>query len=199
MTELSSIEQTIISEIHKRATPNKPFLVALDGRSGVGKSTIAERLGKELNATIVDADKFYSGGDDAYWDKRAAEQKVAEVIDWRRLKSEVLEPLLAGKTAEYHPFDFKNWSGLSEELITLQPSDIIILDGAYSSRPELSDIIDLSVLIEVPDDLNRRQRLIKREGESYMSNWHSHWDSAEDYYFTKIRPSSSFDLKVTSE
>lgn len=27
-----------------------------------------------------------------------------------------------------------------------------------------------------------------------MQRWHQLWDAAEDYYFTHIRPRSSFDL-----
>lgn len=200
MLELTDAEQIIISEIRKRVINREaPLLVALDGRSGVGKSTMAARIGTEIGAVVIDADKFYSGGNDDYWDSRTTEEKINEVIDWRRLKKEVLEPLLARKMAVYHPFDFKTWAGLAKDAVTLQPADVIILDGAYSSRPELANIIDLTVLIEVPNDTTRRKRLIARESERYMINWHSHWDVVEDHYFTKIRPSSSFDLRVFSK
>lgn len=200
MLELTNAEKTIISEIRKRTIDrDTPLLVALDGRSGVGKSRMAARIGAEIGGVVIDTDKFYSGGNDDHWDSRTVEEKIDEVIDWRRLKTEVLEPLLARKVAVYHPFDFKTWAGLTKDAVILQPADVIILDGAYSSRPELADIIDLTVLVEVPDDSARRKRLIARESESYMTNWHSRWDDAEDYYFRKIRPSSSFDLRVFSE
>lgn len=167
MSELTKAEKTIMLEIRKRTVnKNAPLLVALDGRSGVGKSTMAARIGAEIGAVVIDADKFFSGGNDDHWASRT---------------------------------DFKTWAGLAKDAVTLQPAEVIILDGAYSSRPELTDIIDLTVLIEVSDDSARRKRLIAREGESYMTNWHSHWDAAEDYYFTKIRPFSSFDLRVFSE
>jgi uridine kinase len=75
---------------------------------------------------------------------------------------------------------------------------VIILDGAYSARPELADIIDVSVLIEVSDRL-RRERLRVREGEAFMKKWHAMWDSAEDYYFSQVRPKESFDLVIRLE
>lgn len=200
MNELTNAEKAIIEEINRKLrVRTEPLLVALDGRSGVGKSTIAKRVGEAIGAVVIDSDKFYSGGNDTYWDSRTIEQKVSEVIDWKRLRKEALEPLLAREPATYYPFDFKTWKGQSEEATTLVPANVIILDGAYSARPELSDLIGLSVLIKLKDNSMRHQRLIEREGEEYMTNWHARWDKAEDYYFNKVKPESSFDLKVISE
>ena len=148
---------------------------------------------------MVESDDFYSGGSDAEWAQRTTEEKVDECIDWRRLKAEAIDPLLAGRTVTWHPFDFKTGTGLAANTITREPAHVIILDGVYSARPELRELIDLAVLVDVPDDFARRQRLILREGQTFMDAWHALWDVAEDYYFTHIRPPSSFDLVVTSE
>ena len=75
---------------------------------------------------------------------------------------------------------------------------MILLDGVYSARPELSDLIDLAVLVEADDEV-RRKRLVIREGQGFMDRWHKLWDSAEDYYFTYICPRSSFALVVTND
>ena len=75
---------------------------------------------------------------------------------------------------------------------------MIVLDGVYSARPELADLIDLAILVEAADDTVRRQRLLAREGAPFMDAWHRRWDVAEDYYFTHVRPRSSFDLVITS-
>ncbi|HEY0754285.1 MAG TPA: sigma 54-interacting transcriptional regulator [Ktedonobacteraceae bacterium] len=42
-------------------------------------------------------------------------------------------------------------------------------------------------------------RLIMREGPDFMQRWHALWDVAEDYYFTSVRPRSSFDLIVKNQ
>lgn len=175
---------------------NVPILVALDGRSGSGKSTIAKIIAVRLGGVEITADDFYAGGSDDEWDGRSSQEKVSMVIDWRRLRSEVLEPLLAGRRASWHPFDWNAGKGLAAHYINRDPTPLIVLDGAYSARPELSDIIDLSVLVEVPDDSDRRVRLVKREGKKYMDDWHRRWDPAENYYFSKVRPKTSFDLVI---
>ncbi|MEN9389343.1 MAG: hypothetical protein RLY61_427 [Candidatus Parcubacteria bacterium] len=194
----SDIEKVISKIIELIKNSAKPRLVALDGRSGTGKTTIAKHIASRLDGVVILADNFWIGGPDEEWDLRTPQEKSEQAIDWKRIRMDVLEPLLAGKPASWHPFNWKAGEGLDEEPIEAQPTKLVILDGAYSSRPELQDIIDLSVLVEVPDDNNRRGRLINREGKEYMDDWHKRWDPAEDYYFSKVRPKSSFDMIITN-
>ncbi len=129
------------------------------------------------------------------------EQRAADVIDWRRLRAEALEPLLAGQTARWHPFDFEapqpdGTYAMSAEFVERPPADLIVLDGIYSTRAELADLIDLSVLVEVPLSV-RHARLDAREDADFLAGWHARWDAAEAYYLTHVRPPSAFDLVVT--
>jgi para-aminobenzoate synthetase len=78
------------------------------------------------------------------------------------------------------------------------PATVLILDGVYSARPELRDLVDLAVLVEAADERVRRRRLLTREGEAFMSAWHALWDEAEDHYFSRVRPRASFDLVVAA-
>ena len=82
-----------------RSTRGRPVLVAVDGRSGVGKSTLAARLGTRVGGAHVDGDDFYGGGDEAALAALTPAQRAKAVIDWRRLRAEALEPLPAGRTA----------------------------------------------------------------------------------------------------
>jgi uridine kinase len=169
------------------------ILVAVDGRSGVGKSTLAIQLADRYGGGSILADDFYPGGSDLHWMNLSPAKRADRVIDWQRLRAEVLEPLLSGHRATWRPFDFQAGKGLAPQTLTQHPVPIIILDGAYSSRPELSDIIDVSVLL-VLDDTERRARLLAREGHEFMTRWHRIWDDAEDYYFSMIRPPEAFDI-----
>ena len=195
--------QTAVTEIVSRITAlgerkRGPLLIAVDGRSGAGKSTLAQLIAERAGGVIVVSDDFYSGGNDEKWLVHSPQAKVDEVIDWRRLRSQVLAPLLAGKSACWHPLDFmpgKGWVGWKKETVSVEPANVVILDGAYSARPELADIIDLSILVEAPEEI-RRKRLRAREGDAFMERWHKIWDPAEDYYFSQVRPASSFDLVV---
>ncbi len=173
-----------------------PLVVALDGRSGTGKSTLAKQLAVTSDAVVVDCDDFYAGGTDEAWLAQTPRQRAACGIDWRRLKGEAVGPLRDGRIAHYHPSDFINGAGLASHMVIGDPKAVIILDGAYSGRPELAEIVDIAVLIELPDGL-RRSRLMAREGAAFMNRWHPIWDSAEDYYFRHVCPPSRYDFVFT--
>jgi para-aminobenzoate synthetase len=195
---MGSLEQ-IFTEIKKRAAiTSAPFLVALDGRSGVGKSTLARRLAAELAATLVEGDDFYAGGSEAEWDARSAAEKAALCMNWRRMRAEALEPLLAGRSATWHPYDFETGAVQATHTRTAQPASVIILDGVYSGRPELADLVDLAVLVELEDG-ERRARLAKRESEYFLREWFARWDEAEEHYFANVRPRESFEVVVSGE
>jgi uridine kinase len=185
-----------IRRIQDLAQTTSPVVVALDGRSGTGKSTLAEWMAGQLGGIRVDQDDFYSGGEIHEWQRLTPQEKVDRVIDWSRVRDEVLLPLRAGRGASWRPFNWGTMIGLSPETITAQPSSIVILDGAYSARPELGDLIDLSILVTL-DDAVRRERLRQREGEEIASAWHPVWDEAEDCYFGTIRPPEAFDLVIS--
>ncbi len=188
---------TIVAAVRARAAlGGTPLLVALDGGSGAGKSTLAAGAGRQLEAAVVDGDDFYAGGTAAQWDARSPAANSDHCIDWRRLRSEALEPLLLGRVASWHPYDWRPGGGLLPTRQTCQPAEVVILDGAYSTRPELTDLVGLAVLIDAPAD-ERRRRVMARESPM-DETWFARWDAAERHYFTNVRPPARFDLVVST-
>ena len=194
---------TVIAAVRRALANNPvPILVALDGPSGSGKSSVARRITAALDVTTVSVDDFFSAGiTDAEWATRTPRDRAADAVDWRRLRREALEPLLAGNPARWHAFDFHGGVrddgtyAMRSDFVECPAAPIIILDGAYSTRPELSDLIDLSVLVDAPLSI-RHERLARREAASFLDAWHARWDPAEAYYFKHVRPPSSFDAGV---
>lgn len=196
----------ILDSIHRitQRTP-QPVLVVLDGASGSGKSTLASMLEQRSNLVVVPSDDFFAANiPDWEWDTRSVSERARDVLDWQRLRKEALEPLLENKIAKWHPFDFAaglrsdGTYGMSEKYVEKQPAPVIILEGTYSSNPIFVDLIDLTILMDVPV-LERHQRLEKREEDKqFLQRWHILWDAVEEYYFSEIMPASSFDLVVTS-
>lgn len=182
-----------------------PMIVALDGPSGGGKSTIASGLAPLLSATVVPSDDFFAAQiTRAEWEGRTAIERARDAIDWVRLRQLVLEPLLAGRQAVWHPFDFAAGErtdgsyGTADWSERRDPARVILVEGAYSTGPELVDLIDLSILIDAPEVV-RRARLEARESAAFLGAWHERWDSAEAYYFRHVRPASWFDVVVDTE
>jgi uridine kinase len=200
--------------VHRlRAAVERPFVVGVDGRSGSGKSTLvaaaAARLagtigdgtigdGATVEVAVIEGDQFYAGGSAHTWDQRSAAVKAATGIDWRRQRA-VLESLRRTGSATWRRFDFEaiDWDAepppLAADALKLTAGDVVILEGAYSCRPELHDLLDVRVLLDVPTAVRRRQ-LLEREGAAYRADWESRWSEAEDHYFGTTMPATRFDV-----
>lgn len=175
-----------------------PVIVAIDGKSGSGKSTIGLELARRSGGAYIDQDDFYSGGEIEQWSLLEASDRWDRCIDWRRVRSELLEPLRNGIPASYIPFDWDVMAMGEGAPIEIALAEVVILDGTYASRHELQDLIDLSVLVILDED-TRRNRVKERDGADWSEEWFRVWNEAEDCYFSFIRPEEHFDLVISGE
>ena len=150
-----------------------------------------------VSVTVVEGDQFYAGGTAERWDLRSPSEKADRVIDWRRQRH-VLHDLRAHGSASWYPFDWEapDWDAdrvpLRATPVSCTATDVVILEGAYSARPELHDVLDVRVLLDTPSD-RRRHQLLQREGDLYRADWEARWSAAEDHYFAVIMPADRFD------
>jgi len=211
MSAAQQLAEQLLDRLRDARSRAEPLFVGIDGRSGAGKSTLAAEVGARITdgyhtedvVTVIDGDQFYAGGSSESWDRRTPAMKASRVIDWRRQRA-VLEQLRRRGVAEWHPFDWDSddWDAdivpLAKEPVVATARSLVILEGAYSCRPELHDVLDLRVLLDTPRDI-RRQRLLEREGEEYRTDWEARWSDAEEYYFGTVMPPSRFDLILGGE
>ena len=184
----------LVDLIRERARPlGRPCVVAIDGRSGAGKSTLAAQLLRPLDACVLDSDAFFAGGVAVRSD--APRDRVRDCIDWKRQRP-VLQALRAGAPASYLAFDWEAFDGrLEREPTSLEPRPVVLFEGVYTARPELSDLVDLRVLLQVAP-ATRIARLLAREGS--IGAWERQWHEAEDWYFSQVAPPDLFDVILAS-
>jgi uridine kinase len=188
--------------IFDEAQNQTPVVVAVDGGSGAGKSIFVRHLAEETKAAVIPLDDFYSVEIPATkWGEYATREKLSKVFNWERLERTALRPLLQRSVASWTTYDFTEGiqkDGTYREKSTLQklhPADTIIIDGTYSASPEIVDLIDITILIDVPI-AERHRRLDNREEVAFLKQWHQQWDEVEDYYFNEIRPKEFYDLVI---
>ena len=195
----------LITEIRTRLmSAARPVVVAIDGRSGTGKSTLAAYFAAQFPAVVVPCDDFFAANIPAQgWAERSPAARAADCIDWRRLRLEAIEPLRAGLPGRWHAFDFARGPATdgtyarSETMTVCAPHRVLLLDGTYAARPELADVVDVAVLVEAAPEV-RADRLRAREAAEFLAEWHARWDAAETHYFTTIRPREKFQFVLTS-
>jgi len=199
LDSLNSLIEILDTKAAKNATP---LIIALDGKSGSGKSTIADALHRHLDAAKLPLDDFFAATiSDREWDSFSVEERRNRVFEWDRFIVECLEPLRKGQTAKWRAFDFESGPEqdgtyrLESEEKRLNPAPIVLVDGAYSSAPELSEYIDVTVLVKAPKE-ERLDRLKERDGVEFSENWHRRWEAVEDYYFDEIRTENDFDYVI---
>lgn len=150
--------------------PTQPFLIAMTGGSGSGKSTVADAL-VELCADIGIV-IFHEDG--YYWpmshygaaDTEAARAAIISRVNYddpiskeTSLMARQLADLKAGRTIEQPIYDYDHHDR-KEETLTITPAPIIVLEGIHAlSVPELAPLIDLSIYVDTPDDLRLARRL----------------------------------------
>jgi para-aminobenzoate synthetase len=194
----------IIAAIRQRLSRQKsPLVVAVDGGSGSGKSTLASIIAEELDAALIPLDDFFAADvPGSQWDQITVEEQLRRVFQWDRLREQAIAPLLQGKPARWHAFDFESGLrpdgtyGMQADAKERQPANVILIDGAYSASPIIADLVDLAILVDVPVE-ERHARLKAREEAAFLEKWHQRWDPLEAYYYTHVRPKRSFDLVVS--
>ena len=201
---MKSPELHILERIEAlRAELARPVVVALDGGSGSGKSTIAARLAKLTDIALVTLDDFYQTQvPESEWPHKTVAERLNRVFEWDRVR-EAIEPLRKGEPAQWRAFDFMQGLGpdgtysLKDEFTEVAPAPTILLEGAYSASPFLRDLIDLAVIVDVPTKVRHERTAAREQGaEDFLTAWHAVWDDVESYYFERVCPPRSFDLVV---
>ncbi|MFG1677397.1 uridine kinase [Micromonospora sp. NPDC049282] len=167
-------------------------IVAVDGAGGSGKTTLAAAVADLLDgASIVHGDDFYRPMPDherARLDPRRGYQRY---FDWQRLRDEVLTPLRAGRSARWQSYD---WS--TGQLTTwheIDPGSLVIVEGVYAARPELTRYYDLTAFVDAPREICLRR--VRARGEN-SEEWIGRWRAAEDFYLRTTRPETRVHLVV---
>ena len=199
--ELAPLLSFIDASLRGRRTP---LVIALDGRSGTGKSTIARAIAAARGAAVVPLDDFFDASvPGAQWDAWSPAERLSRVYDWTRVRNDALVPLRARQTGRWHPFDFAAGPhadgsyALRTDAVECAPHSLIILEGAYSASKPLADLVDFTILVEASAE-EREERLQARERADFLAAWHARWDAVEELYENVVRSRERFGLVISS-
>ena len=168
--------EKLITEIQQKLQEQGRLIVAIDGRCGCGKSSLAERLAKELDGNVFHMDDFYLP-----FVKRPEnwQQIPAGNMDLSRFRAQVLEPLLAGESILYRAYACPQDQYRPAVELPIKPLSIV--EGSYSQHPFLADAYDYKLFVTA-DKTAQTERLRNREGEHFTA-FEAIWMPMEEAYF----------------
>ena len=170
--------------------PTKPLVLALDGRCGSGKTTLADALARQFPASIVlRTDDFYlsPAQRSCGWEKAPCAN-----MDLVRLLDEAVRPAYAGQPVPYRAYSCREGAYQPVQEFAAQP--LVILEGSYSHHPLLAGYETLRVFITCTKEEQAR-RLQEREGERY-ADFAARWVPLEEGYFAQYRIEETADFVV---
>ena len=170
--------------------PTAPLVVALDGRCGSGKTTLASALRAQFPAcSLLHTDDFYLPSSQRVenW-----QQIPCANMDLARLCREVLEPACAGQSCLYRSYSCREGSYLPARQLLPQP--LVILEGSYSHHPLLAQYESLRVFVTC-SKAEQTYRLQAREGERYPA-FAARWIPLEEGYFAQYGIEAAADFVV---
>jgi hypothetical protein len=131
-------------------------VLAVDGPSGAGKTTVAAELVRLIEAdgrtvAVVPTDHFATWADPVSW--------------WPRLVGGVLEPLRDGRSGAYQRMDWSGGTPCLGDLVTVPVPDVLVLEGVSAGRSSVRPWLTLLAWVELADADLRLARAVARDGE----------------------------------
>ena len=160
-----------------KARAGRTRVVAIDGRSGAGKTLLASQVRTRLGAPVVSLEDLYGG-----WDG------LEHGIDL--LVSEVLMPVSDERAARVPRYDWltREWA----EPVLLEPPDVLIVEGAGAGARRAAAFESLLVWSEVAPSV-RKKRALDRDGETFAPYWDV-WAAQEDAMLARERTPERADV-----
>ncbi len=164
---------------HRPAGAGGTRVLAVDGRSGGGKTTLAWAVAGRLGAPVVSMDDLYDG-----WDGLAA--GVGQLVEG------ILRRLADGHRPRWRRYDWA--AGRYGSEVTLDPPGLLVVEGvgagARAAAPGLSGL----VYVAAPE-LVRRRRALTRDGDAFIPHW-DRWAGHEERYLAAADVVGRADLLV---
>jgi uridine kinase len=168
-------------------TASCPFLIAIDGMCGSGKTTLGNHLAKELNASLFHMDDFF------LQPHQRTESRLAEPggnVDYERFKVEILDHISDADGVTFRPFSCSKWQ--LAEPVTVPYHDIVIVEGSYSHHPYFKDVYDVKVFLEISKE-EQKKRILGRDGNDRWPMFENKWIPMENKYCEE------FDIKTNAD
>lgn len=174
----------LIEAVRERCGPARPAVVAVNGHSSSGKTTLAGRLVDVLpDAAVLHTDDLARDEGVFAWDVP--------------LREEVLPIVRAGEPLDFPPPRWWQARGITGSVVLPGSLAYLVVEGVGASQDSVRDVYDLVIWVETeePTRLDRDLRRVAA-GEMATPGAYDGWMAEENAYTTAARPWEHADLLV---
>lgn len=166
-------------------------IVGISGFGGAGKSTLARALVDAIPGSAR------MRGDD-FLDPERLNQRSSgwDGVERMRLREEVLDPFRAGRASTFRRFDWETRALAAPEPLPL--TDVLIVDCIGIFHPELDDVFDLKIWVDVElhTAAERGKARDRTHGNDHDRLWDEVWEPNDRDFFERFRPDLAADLAL---
>lgn len=178
----------LLAGIDRQTAVKTQVILALEGGSAAGKTTLAGLLERIYGCGVFHMDDFFLRPE------QRTQARLAEPggnVDRERFLKEVLGPLCRGETVSYRPYDCRSRTvGAARQVL---PGVLNVVEGAYSMHPALAGFYDLSAFLRIPEAC-QRERIRRRNSPAQQERFFSEWIPLEEAYFAATAAESRCDF-----
>jgi uridine kinase len=169
----------------QRAPARATRVLAIEGRSGSGKTSLATALSSALgSAPIVHVDDLYPG-----WDGLAA--SIPRLVDG------VLRPLAEGRPMSYRRYDWERSEDADRVVVPDPVVPTLIVEGIGAGARPCAPYLSVLVWLDAPDNV-RFERAMTRDGDTYRPHW-QRWADQEERYLADHDPRGRADVRLNTQ
>lgn len=180
----------LVQAVDTLRAEQKTVVLALDGRCAAGKTTAAALLSALWDAPVVHMDDFFLPP------ALRTPERFAQPggnVHYERFLKEVIPGLKAHTSFEYQTFDCSSlrYSGR----VSIAPSSVTIVEGAYSLHPSFGKYADITVFFDVEPEEQMR-RIEKRNGGEMAKMFRERWIPLEEQYLAEFGLTQKVDYRI---
>ncbi|MBK3496328.1 AAA family ATPase [Viridibacillus sp. YIM B01967] len=181
---------------------NRPLIVAIDGLSGAGKTTLVKNLECELKDKckvtvihiddhIVERNKRYNTGHEEWYEYYYLQWDI------KMITNKLLEKIYNNSNEITLPFYDHSTDTISTKEITVTTNSIVLIEGIFLQRKEWRNFYDLIIFLDCPLEM-RYERVLHRD--SYIGDYQERLNKykrrywlGEEHYFDIENPIKNAD------
>lgn len=184
------MRQEIYLRIEELIYKSGPAIIAIDGNSAAGKTTLASALADRFDCNVFHMDDYYIPDE-----KKTAErlEEAGGNVDRERFRDEIIAGILRNKDFTYNQFDCKTQSLLTP--VKISPRKLNIVEGAYCMHPDLAYCYDLKIFLAL-DFEEQSRRILLRNGPVAHERFLNQWIPLENRYFNDLNIKESCDIVI---